>query len=129
MHQESHAFVELSDRIGGSGPERTIFPDNLILLSLLEILDLALPIILGIIPQHLPRLLDTNQPLSRVFSIRRPLDIWINLVDELLGRNRETGIGVGDVENVLADQRFLHSQAERLSAIARVNITEPAIKK
>ena len=93
-----------------------------------ELLNLALPIVLRIIPQHFPRLLDADQPLARIISVRRPLDVRENALGEFFGRDVERIVRVGDIENVLADEGFLHGEAESLGAIATVDVAEAAVR-
>ena len=92
----------------------------------LELLHLALPVELGVVPQHLPRLLDTDQTFARVIGFRVVRDVWEDKLDELLGRLGEGDVSVGNVEYMRPGERGLDSEAEGLSAVAGIDVAETA---
>lgn len=66
-----------------------------------QLLNLTLPIIPRLKSKNLPRLLDTNQPFSRIIRLGRVRHVGEDFINELLsGLPRITDIGIGDVEDV-----------------------------
>lgn len=97
-------------------------------LARLELLDLALPIVLWVKAEHLPRLLDTDETLARVASVGLVRDIGEDALDELGGGCGERSVGVGDVEDVGALEGLLEREAEALRTVSRVDIAEAATR-
>jgi len=92
----------------------------------MQLLHLRLPVKLGVISQHLPRLLDADQALSGVRRIGRVRDIGEDELYEI-GRGLDVcRIGVGDVEDVRAGEARFDCEAESLGAVAGVDVAEAA---
>jgi hypothetical protein len=67
---------------------------------LLQLLHLRLPIEFRIKAQHLPSLLDTDQPLPWILRLGCVIDIREDLLDELGSWGGKCDIGVCDIEYV-----------------------------
>jgi len=77
-------------------------------------------------PEHIPCLFDTDQSLPRVIGIWCVRNIWEDLLDEFRSLLCESGIGIGNVEDVWALELRFDRQAESLCTVSGVNVTETA---
>jgi hypothetical protein len=93
---------------------------------LLQLLNLRLPIEFRIKAQHLPSLLDTDQPLPWILRLGCVIDIGEDLLDEVRGRGGKCDIGICDVEYVGTLEVTLCCQSECLGTISSVDVTESA---
>ena len=90
----------------------------------LELGNLALPIILRFIPQHILRFLDTDQASPRVVRVRLVWDVGEYFCRQFRSWRPVRAITVRDVEHVLALERLFKTKSKGLGTISRIDIAK-----